>query len=69
MAEYRLAPAAERDLETIWLYTRRQWGVDQADRYIGILTASFPSWRSHPKPLLHATIFDQAIDAEALNGT
>jgi len=26
MAEYRLAPAAEKDLENIWLYTRQQWG-------------------------------------------
>lgn len=41
MAEYRLTPAAERDLELIWTYTARQWGVEQAERYIDQLTASF----------------------------
>lgn len=29
MAEYRLSPAAERDLESIWIYTVRQWGVER----------------------------------------
>jgi toxin ParE1/3/4 len=32
-AEYRLAPAAERDLENIWLYTFENWGIEQAHRY------------------------------------
>ncbi|MBV7525451.1 type II toxin-antitoxin system RelE/ParE family toxin [Pseudomonas sp. PDM29] len=32
MAEYRLTPAAEGDLEAIWSYTARQWGLDQANR-------------------------------------
>lgn len=41
MAEYRLTPAAERDLESIWVYTVRQWGVEQAERYIDLLTTSF----------------------------
>lgn len=27
MAEYRLSPAAEIDLESIWLYTQEQWGI------------------------------------------
>ncbi|MCX7135668.1 MAG: type II toxin-antitoxin system RelE/ParE family toxin [Proteobacteria bacterium] len=27
--EYRLAPAATRDLEGIWLYTLKEWGIDQ----------------------------------------
>lgn len=48
MAEYRLAPAAERDLETIWVHTRRQWGIDQANRYIDILTASFSELAQRP---------------------
>lgn len=38
MPEFRLAPAARRDLESIWRYTRRTWGTGQANRYIGILT-------------------------------
>ena len=41
MAEYRLSPAAEHDLEDIWLYTCRQWGVQQANSYIDMLTAAF----------------------------
>ena len=49
MAEYRLAPAAERDLETIWTHTRQQWGVEQANRYIDILTAAFAELAQSPK--------------------
>jgi plasmid stabilization system protein ParE len=37
MAEYRLSPAAERDLESIWTYTREEWGVEQAERYTDLL--------------------------------
>lgn len=29
MAEYRLTPAAERDLEAIWGHTVREWGVER----------------------------------------
>jgi toxin ParE1/3/4 len=32
MAEYRLAPAAEQDLEVIWAHTLLEWGTAQADR-------------------------------------
>lgn len=49
MAEYRLTPAAERDLESIWTYTVRQWGVKQADRYIDFLTAAFAELADSPK--------------------
>lgn len=48
MAEYRLAPAAERDLETIWTHAIEQWGVEQADRYIDILTAPFSELAQSP---------------------
>jgi toxin ParE1/3/4 len=41
MAEYRLAPAAERDLETIWTYTYHQWGINQANRYLDRLAKAF----------------------------
>jgi len=41
MAEYRLSPAAERDLEGIWKYTRAEWGFEQVDRYTDLLTAAF----------------------------
>lgn len=41
MAEYRLSPAAERDLESIWTYTARRWGVAQAQRYTAFAASVF----------------------------
>ena len=49
MAEYRLSPAAERDLELIWTYTVRQWGVEQAGRYLDFLVAAFDKLADSPK--------------------
>ncbi|MES2017437.1 MAG: type II toxin-antitoxin system RelE/ParE family toxin [Pseudomonadota bacterium] len=49
MAEYRLTPAAEHDLETIWTHTSAQWGVEQAKRYADILTAAFVILARSPK--------------------
>lgn len=48
MAEYRLTPAAERDLESIWAYTVQQWGFEQANRYIDLLTAAFAGLAESP---------------------
>lgn len=49
MAEYRLTPAAVHDLEKIWIHTRQQWGVVQANLYIDTLTASFAELVLSPK--------------------
>ena len=49
MAEYRLPPAAERDLESIWKYTREEWGLEQAERYIDLLTEAFQVLAESPK--------------------
>jgi toxin ParE1/3/4 len=49
MAEYRLSPAAECDLESIWAYTVQQWDVEQANRYIDFLTAAFDELAQSPK--------------------
>ncbi len=49
MAEYRLSPAAERDLESIWLYSQAQWGLEQAHHYIDILSAMFETMSHSPK--------------------
>jgi len=49
MAEYRLSPAAERDLESIWKCTRAEWGIEQAERYIDLLTAAFQVLTESPK--------------------
>ncbi len=37
----RLTPLAEADLEAIWAYTYERWSLDQAERYIGELSAAF----------------------------
>jgi toxin ParE1/3/4 len=48
-AEYRLSPAAARDLEGIWLYTLEEWGIDQAHRYTDDLTAAFAELAENPR--------------------
>ena len=52
MAEYRLTPAAERDLEAIWIYTAGKWHVEQADRYLDILAATFAQLAQAPETAL-----------------
>ncbi len=49
MAEYRLAPAAEHDLENIWIYSSKRWGAEQANRYTGALTTAFAELAQSPK--------------------
>jgi toxin ParE1/3/4 len=49
LAEYRLTPTAERDLEAIWEYTTQQWGAEQADHYVDILTSAFAELAQFPK--------------------
>lgn len=49
MAEYRLTPAAEQDLEAIWIYTAQHWSVAQASRYMDIMTAAFASLARSPR--------------------
>jgi toxin ParE1/3/4 len=48
-AEYRLTPAATRDLEAIWLYMLKEWGTEQANRYIDELDAAFNQLATHPQ--------------------
>lgn len=37
MAEYLLTPQADSDLEDIFIYTVKKWGVYQAEKYLGEL--------------------------------
>ena len=37
---YRLSPLAVNDLEEIWLYTIRQWSLEQADSYLRSIIAA-----------------------------
>lgn len=34
MAQYRLTPAAQRDLSSIWDYTAERWDGQQAETYV-----------------------------------
>lgn len=34
VSEYRLSPAAQQDLESIWDFTAQTWLPDQADSYL-----------------------------------
>lgn len=40
MAEYRLSPNAQRDLDGIFDYTVEQWGLPQALRYTDLIEAA-----------------------------
>jgi len=37
---YRLTPAAQRDLSSIWDYTEQHWGAAQAESYISEIRAA-----------------------------
>ena len=49
MAEYRLTPAAEQDLEQIWTHTNQRWGIEQANRYVDYLIDAFAELAQLPK--------------------
>jgi toxin ParE1/3/4 len=34
MSHFVLSPRARADLDRIWDYTARKWGIDQAERYL-----------------------------------
>lgn len=40
MAEYRLSPAAQRDLDEVFDYTVTEWGLAQALRYTDLIEAA-----------------------------
>ena len=40
MAEFRLSPAAQRDLDAIFDYTATTWGLAQALRYADLIEAA-----------------------------
>ena len=40
MSGYVLTPRARADLKAIWTYTADRWGIEQADRYVGLLDSA-----------------------------
>lgn len=48
MAEYRLTPAAEMDMEDIWRYTAQTWSLQQANEYTDTLTTVFDELAAWP---------------------
>ena len=49
LRDYRLAPAAATDLEDIWLYTARNWSIEQGDRYTDALESVFDTLVAMPE--------------------
>ena len=41
LTQYKLTPAAKRDLENIWVYSAEMWSVDQAESYTHVLQEAF----------------------------
>ena len=48
MAEYRLSPKAQRDLDGIFDYTLTHWGLPQALRYTDLVEAACASLAEAP---------------------
>jgi len=48
MAEYRLSPAAERDMEDMFDYTLARWGLAQAIRYTDQIEAACNDLAAYP---------------------
>lgn len=49
MAKYRLKPKALSDMESIWLYSQRTWGNEQANQYIDEIHNAFRLLTENPK--------------------
>lgn len=49
MPEYRLSPKARKDMEAVWLYSLKQWGMQQTTQYIDDLTEAFSFLSESPK--------------------
>lgn len=49
MAKVRLRPKARTDIEDIWLYGVKRWGLDQADSYLNELNTIFQLISENPQ--------------------
>jgi len=48
-AGYSLRQNAQEDLESIWLYSFQEWGIEQADSYIRTLLSRFTWLAENPQ--------------------
>ena len=48
MTAYKLQPEAEKDLEDIWHYTAKKWGVEQAMQYVDAFDEAFQFLADNP---------------------
>lgn len=48
MNRYRLTPAAQRDLSSIWDFTVERWDIDQAETYLTEIRAAFERIATEP---------------------
>lgn len=66
MKGIELTPKAEEDLDIIWDYSFRQFGVAQADEYIGRIAAVFDVLATHnsgtQRPELGEDIYSQPVE-------
>ncbi|ROR72857.1 type II toxin-antitoxin system RelE/ParE family toxin [Bogoriella caseilytica] len=49
MNQYRLTPAAQRDLSSIWDFTEERWGIPQAETYIAEIRAAIERVADDPR--------------------
>jgi len=58
---YRIARAAQEELDEIWLYSARQWSNEQADRYLDGLYDCFDLLQRHPLLAREWTAIDPPV--------
>ena len=56
MSRYRLTPAAQRDLSSIWDFSEERWDAQQAERYVREIQAAIE--RIAADPLRGRTVDD-----------
>ena len=49
MGRFKLTPAADSDLQEIWEYTEKRWGIEQADNYLRKLERRMTYLAGNPK--------------------
>ncbi len=61
MTAYKLQPEAEKDLEDIWHYTAKKWGVEQAMQYVDALDEAFQFLADNPLAARERFEFSPAV--------